>query len=209
LAPQVESYRAWLAERGYTTLMARNMLKDLGQLGLWLSRQGLDATDLDEKQLKQHLSDLREAGRHRVAGPRGLVPLLTFLRESGVVPAPQVTPSPAESLLKQYRCWMASERCLSASTILRYENTARRFLAEQAMADGEFAPDGPTGGTSTRSCSGSAPGSRRVGEGAGGRVAVPDAVPPPSWRDPDEARRRGASSGRLAFRLRAADDGGR
>lgn len=145
LAPQVESYRAWLAERGYTTLTARNMLKDLGQLGLWMSKQGLDAVDLDEEQLDQHLSDLRKAGRRRVAGPRGLVPLLTFLRESGVVPAPQVTASPAEGLLDRYHCWMESERGLSASTILRYENTARRFLAEQAVVGGEFVPGGLTG----------------------------------------------------------------
>ncbi len=121
------------------------MLKDLGQVGLWLSGRGLDARDLDEEHLEQHLSDLRSAGRRRVAGPRGMVPLLTFLRKVGVVPAPQVSASPAESLLVRYRSWMESERGLSAATMLRYENTARRFLAEQAMAGGVFAPDGLTG----------------------------------------------------------------
>ena len=40
---------------------------------------------------------------------------------------------------------MESERGLSASTMLRYGNTARRFLTEQATTDGEFAPDGLTG----------------------------------------------------------------
>lgn len=38
LASQVEGYRAWLAEHGYTKLTIRNMLKDLGQVGTWLSR---------------------------------------------------------------------------------------------------------------------------------------------------------------------------
>ena len=145
LTAQVEGYRAWLAERGYTTQTARNMLKDLGQVGLWLSRHGLDAADLDEKRVDQHLSDLQQAGRRRVAGPRGMVPLLMFLREAGVVPAPQVTPAPADVLLERYRCWMESERGLSASTMLRYGNTARRFLAEQAMTDGQFTPDRLTG----------------------------------------------------------------
>lgn len=120
LAPQVEGYRAWLAERGYTTLTARNMLKDLGQVGLWLSRQGLDVADLDEGRLNQHLSDLRKLGRRRVAGPRGFVLLLMFLREAGLVPAPQVETSPADVLLERYQCWMESERGLSASTMLRY-----------------------------------------------------------------------------------------
>ncbi|MFJ7278502.1 tyrosine-type recombinase/integrase [Kitasatospora sp. NPDC098663] len=145
LTAQVEGYRVWLAERGYTTLTARNMLKDLGQVGLWLSSQVLDAADLDEKRVDQHLSDLQQAGRRRVVGPRGMVPLLMFLREAGVVPAPQVTPSPAEVLLERYWCWMESERGLSASTMLRYGNTARRFLAEQATQDGNFAPEGLTG----------------------------------------------------------------
>ncbi|MET9586134.1 tyrosine-type recombinase/integrase [Streptomyces sp. NPDC006539] len=145
LAPYVEGYRAWLAERGYTTLTARNMLKDLGQVGLWLSRQGLAVADLDERRLNQHLADLRTSGRHRVAGPRGMVPLLTFLREAEVVPAPQVPPSPAEVLLERYQHWMESERGLSASTMLRYGNTARRFFAEQSMTDGQFTPDSLTG----------------------------------------------------------------
>jgi site-specific recombinase XerD len=145
LARHVEGYQAWLARHGYTAQTIGNMLKDLGRVGLWLSGRGLDARDLDEEQLERHLSDLRSAGRRRVAGPRGMVPLLTFLREAGVVPAPQVNASPAGSLLERYRSWMESERGLSASTVLRYENTARRFLAEQATAGGVFAPEGLTG----------------------------------------------------------------
>ncbi|MGW3495699.1 hypothetical protein [Streptomyces sp. NPDC001020] len=56
LAPHVEGYRAWLAERGYTTQTARNMLKDLGQsllqagvdttvIALWLGHAGVRSTD--------------------------------------------------------------------------------------------------------------------------------------------------------------------
>jgi hypothetical protein len=66
-----------------------------------------------------------------------MVPLLRFLRESGVVPAPQVTASPAELLVEQYRSWMESERGLSASTVLRYDKIARGFLAEQAIVGGD------------------------------------------------------------------------
>src|ERR1700678_878121 len=145
LTPHVEGFGAWLARHGYTGQSIRNMLKDLGQAGLWLSGQGLEARDLDEERVEQHLADLRKAGRRRVAGPRGMVPLLTFLREAGAVPAAQVIASPAESLLDRYRSWMESERGLSAATMLRYENTARRFLGEQATAGGVFAPHLLTG----------------------------------------------------------------
>jgi len=37
LGPEVEGYRAWLTGRGYTPQTVRNMLKDLGQVGLWVS----------------------------------------------------------------------------------------------------------------------------------------------------------------------------
>jgi site-specific recombinase XerD len=141
LAPQVEDYRSWLAERGYTVQTSRNMLKDLGQVGLWLSRQGLAVADLSEARLAEYSVDRRQAGRRRLAGMRGWSPLLTFLREAGLVSRVQVTPSPLEDLLGRYRSWMETERGLSASTMLRYENTARRFLTEQALAGGRFTPE--------------------------------------------------------------------
>lgn len=145
LAPHVEDYRAWLAQHGYTGQSVRNMLKDIGQAGLWLSMQGLEACDLDEERIEQHLSYLRKTGRRRVTGPRGMAPLLAFLREAGVASAAKAPTSPAEPLLKRYRSWMESDRGLSASTMLRYENTARRFLAEQATDGETFTPGSLTG----------------------------------------------------------------
>lgn len=145
LASQADGYRLWLAGRGYTAQTVRNMLKDFGQVGLWLSRQGLDACDLSEAALEDFLSDRREAGRRRLPGPRGMLPLLTFLREAGASPVSQAVLSPLEALLVRYRSWMTRERGLSPATILRYENIARRFLAEQAVVGDVFAPQGLTG----------------------------------------------------------------
>jgi hypothetical protein len=51
LAPEVEGYRAWLVHRGYTPGTVRNMLKDLGQVGLWLSTEDLLAGQLNEQQM--------------------------------------------------------------------------------------------------------------------------------------------------------------
>jgi site-specific recombinase XerD len=71
--------------------------------------------------------------------------MLAFLRETGAVAPPQSAATPVTTLLEQLRSWMEKERGLAEATVCRYENTARRFLAEQAMADGVFAPDGLTG----------------------------------------------------------------
>lgn len=145
LAPQVEGYRSWLAQRGYTPQTIVNMLCDLGRVGQWLSKQGLEVADLSEERLEAYLDDRRRIVGRRVCGLRGMLPLLSHLREVGLVPLSLVAPSPTEALLVRYRSWMERERGLSAATMLRYEKTARRFLAEQAMIGGVFTPGGLTG----------------------------------------------------------------
>jgi hypothetical protein len=55
LGPQVECYKAWLTQRGYTPGTVRSMLKDLGQVGLWMSTQGLEAAHLDEGRMTAFL----------------------------------------------------------------------------------------------------------------------------------------------------------
>ncbi len=141
LGPEVEGYRAWLTRRGYTPGTVRHMLKDLGQVGLWLSAEGLESAQFDEERAAAFLATRRRAGQRRAAGPRAMVPMLTYLREAGVVPAQVPSLSPLGELLGQYRMWMVQERGLAAMTVLRYENTARRFLQEQATNDeGKFEP---------------------------------------------------------------------
>ena len=73
------------------------------------------------------------------------------------------------TLLEQFRFWMEKERGLAAATVLRYENTARRFLNEQAMTGDDLTPARLTGADLNafllREC-------RRVSAGsAKGRVA--------------------------------------
>lgn len=145
LGPQVEGYRAWLMQRGYTPGTVRNMLKDLGRVGVWLSGEGLEASQFDEERASAFLTARRAAGHRRIPGPRAMVPLLSYLRETGVVAAEQPPVTPLGALLGQYRYWMVGERGLAAMTVLRYENTARRFLQEQASAGGVFEPAALTG----------------------------------------------------------------
>src|SRR4051794_12777030 len=74
LAGQVEGYREWLAQRGYTRSTVRNMLKDLGLVGRWLRREELEVAHLCEDRLTAFLADQRRAGRQRLAGARGWLP---------------------------------------------------------------------------------------------------------------------------------------
>jgi len=145
LGSQVEGYRAWLAQRGYTPGTVRNMLKDLGQVGLWMSSEGLEAAHLNEERMAAFLSARREAGHRKVPGTRAMVPLLSYLREACVAPEERPSLTPLGALLGQYRSWLVQDRGLASATVLRYENTARRFLQEQASGGDVFAPAALTG----------------------------------------------------------------
>ena len=145
LGLQVEGYQAWLTQRGYTPGTVRNMLKDLGQVGLWLSAEGLEAAQLDEERMTAFLTARQVSGYRRVRGTRAMVPLLSFLREAGVVSAAKPLLTPLGGLLGQYRSWLVQERGLAVTTVLRYETTARRFLQEQASTGDGFEPAALTG----------------------------------------------------------------
>lgn len=146
LGPHVEGYRVWLAQQGYTPQTIRNMLKDLGQVGRWLSAQGLAAAELNEEWMAAFLASRQAAGQRRVPGARAMVPLLSYLRDIGVVERALSSSTPLDGLLARYRSWMVQDRGLAPTTVLRYENTARRFLQEQATGDGAgFTPEGLTG----------------------------------------------------------------
>ncbi|WP_219414675.1 site-specific integrase [Pseudonocardia nigra] len=114
------------------------MLNDLGQVGQWSVAEGLEAAQLDEDRMVAFLAARRAAGQRRVPGARALAPLLGYLREAGVVPAAEPLVSPLGVLLGRYRSWLLGERGLAATTVRRYENTARRFLQEQASVDERF-----------------------------------------------------------------------
>lgn len=145
LGSQIEGYRKWLLGRGYQPETVRNMLKELGQLGRWLALERLEAAQLDEDRIAAFIAARYAAGYRSVPGPRAMRPLLSYLRQVGIVPEPRPDVGPLGELLARYRTWLVDERGLAFSTVLRYVNTARRFLAEQALTGGIFEPAGLTG----------------------------------------------------------------
>lgn len=145
LAGEIEPYRRWLAARGYTSSTVRLMLRDLSQLGLWLQGQGLSADRVDAGSVRAMFDQRRRDG-HRIPGRRGMAVMERFLRDRGVLVVERaVEPSELDMLLDRFRAWMVDERNLAEGTVLRYEKTARRFLAEQAVRAGRLDASGLTG----------------------------------------------------------------
>jgi site-specific recombinase XerD len=147
LGPFVEDYRAWLMAREYTPGTTRNMLKELGVLGRWMTEQGVEPGQLDAAMIEAFLAARRAAGQRRVPSLRAMYPLVSFLREAGVIAADdgpeQLTP--LERFVAEYRDWLVGERALAEPTVVRYERLARRFMAGRVSDAGELDVAGLTG----------------------------------------------------------------
>ena len=131
LGPFVEDYRAWLSVREYTPETTRNMLKELGVLGRWMTEQSVESGRLDAAAIETFLVARRAAGQRRVPSLRAMHPLVSFLREAGVMARDDGLQPPAglERFVAVYRDWLVGERGLAETTVIRYERLARRFMA--------------------------------------------------------------------------------
>ncbi|MGH3739090.1 MAG: tyrosine-type recombinase/integrase [Micromonosporaceae bacterium] len=96
----------------------------------------LDAlTDAD---IEAFCRSLRTRPDRRIPRLRSVDPLVVYLRDAGVLEPPAPAPvTPVEELLDGFRWWLTGERGLAPATVLRYENTARRFLNERVAAAGD------------------------------------------------------------------------
>ncbi len=141
MGPFIDDFEVRLLNLGYTPNTVRNTLKEVGQLGRWMSAKGLDASQLTSASLLEFATAARSDGRRRIPTVRSFRPLLDFLASTKVLAVVDVvTPTPVEALIIEYRRWMTHERGLAAPTVLRYENLARRFLQE-TVADSRFVED--------------------------------------------------------------------
>jgi len=130
LGPFIQGMQATLLALGYTPGATRNMLKVVGQIGRWLQSEGLSIVDLDEETLGRFAAARRESGYRQVHFRGVFRVLLRFLRAMDAVPARAVVvPTALEALVENYRQWLIGERDLAATTVLRYESLARRFLS--------------------------------------------------------------------------------
>jgi integrase/recombinase XerD len=106
---------AELARLGYTGNSASGQMFVMGHLSRWLAAEGLDTSGLTPEVADRFLAARRAAGYVLYLSPKALVPLLTYLRSSGVIPpAPAAAPaSPVEALLDRYRRYLVTERGLT------------------------------------------------------------------------------------------------
>jgi len=129
MAPYIAGLESRLVAAGYTEQTRRNMLKVVGDVGRWLAAEQLTAADFDESQVGAFVAARAAAGYRQSYFGSYFTPIFAILRDEGVLPPRPVAEATAvAAVLAEYRQWMFSEKDLAATTVLRYENLARRFL---------------------------------------------------------------------------------
>lgn len=131
LAGVAERFEQAIAEQGYTPLSAANQLRLLAHLSRWMLSESLSRSELDEAALDRFLAARRRAGYTCWLSRRGLGPLVTVLREEGLIPGVTVpVMSAVDVLLVEFADFLRAERGLAEVTITSQVRTARRFLDE-------------------------------------------------------------------------------
>lgn len=137
MGPHIEPFRERLLGAGYTPGTVREMLKVMGQLGRWMQDEHGSGM-LTDADVEAFCGSLRTRPDRRIPRLRSIDPLVVYLRDAGVLEPPALTlATPVEVLLDGFRSWLTGERGLAAETVLRYENTGRRFLNGRFAAVGE------------------------------------------------------------------------
>jgi site-specific recombinase XerD len=131
-------------ELAYSDLTVRNMLKDVGAVGRWMQERDLQPDRLTRSVIAEFRADCLAQGRRRILSVKSFEPLIRYLQAEGVIADLPEPESPMGRLLADYRRWLVAERGLAESTVVRYENTARRFL-ELHPVGGGVDPAGLTG----------------------------------------------------------------
>jgi integrase/recombinase XerD len=132
LAEFESEFRVELLRLGYTAGSARLQVRLLRRLSGWLDVEQIEPWDLDADVLERFFASCRAGGAKRVPTAKSFGPLLSHLREQGVVavPAPRATVATAsDDVVDAYGHYLRHDRGLAARTVSRHVTTARRLLA--------------------------------------------------------------------------------
>ena len=115
-------FTAELRRQGYSPFTTVAVLQLTAHLSRWLERQGLDAEDLTPECAARYLAARRASGQVRRLTPRGLRPLLGYLRGLGVTPPPMAptAATPRSHLLDAFTDYLRVQRGLAPLTVRNY-----------------------------------------------------------------------------------------
>ena len=119
LEPYRHGFTADLGRLGYSKFTVAALLHLMAHLSCWLEDQGLGAGDLTDACVERFLAARRATGQVCRLSPRGLIPLLEYLRGLNVAPepVPPVASTPLERLLEEFTGFLLHQRGLAPGTV--------------------------------------------------------------------------------------------
>jgi site-specific recombinase XerD len=139
LAAYADGFGAELARLGYSRFTAEAQLQLMAHVSGWLEDRGLEAGQLTPARLQEYLAYRRACGHVHRLSPRGLAPLLVYLRGLGLAPDATVSPviTASDRLLVEFEEYLRRDRGLAARTVEGYRRMAGLFLASRRAAAGD------------------------------------------------------------------------
>jgi integrase/recombinase XerD len=129
--PELEEYAdgfvGWLGRLGYSPRTCEAQVALLRHLARWLAERGVPLSGLSSEVAGEYATVRRV--RSQLRSERALRPVLSYLRELGVVPAATVVvpQEPVDLLLARFGGWLSRERGLAPATVSSYLCQARPF----------------------------------------------------------------------------------
>ena len=137
VGPHIDGFESSLAEAGHSRHTIRAYLRAAVHVGRFAERHGIKITSFDDQILvrfRRHLSHCtcepnKGVFDHTIAAVRRL---LAYLRTKEVIRAAKSRKSPHAfaAISKRFAGWMIRHRGTTASTVHRYQQVLRPFLAE-------------------------------------------------------------------------------
>jgi integrase/recombinase XerD len=133
-------FRVELARRGYAPDSAARRMQLMASLSRWMAAEQVAVAELTPERAQQFVEWRCAVGYGHFRSPRGLVPLLSYLRALGVVPDPVAPPvdDPLGLLVERYQAYLLGERGLAAGTVRYYERIARLFVEQVSGSAGDL-----------------------------------------------------------------------
>ena len=131
LAPFVAGFISELESKGYRPCPARLQISLLAHVSRWLRDRSLEVGELTNERVEEFLLTRRAEGFAHLLSARAMIPLVSYLRSVGTIPAPAPTPhTPSADLLVAFQRFLLDERGLAAGTVHNYVVVAKLLLLE-------------------------------------------------------------------------------
>lgn len=132
LGSRVDSFAAWLSDRGYAWTSIRERLWTITRFGKWLKRRGLGVHDLRRSMTEAVLCRRSRASHLRLRDAGILRLFFDYLEAAAIIPAaPPIDQSALDDLKARYETYLRHDRGLSPLTGRRHWFVLGPFLRER------------------------------------------------------------------------------